>query len=149
MSFWLSLLTAGKGLFSLTIKLLIVVFDFSTQLLASISWKEGIFCAFWMLALESDFTMPQLDFLAKINDHGVHRDNTGWILAQWQLPMAFRVVIDLLYWAMRSALHRRIVTAIKMTSKGGAFICYSRFFVWLIVIVIVNKTNSVLHYCSL
>ena len=40
-----------------------MVFDLSVQLVALMSWVEGPFCAFWMLALESDFTMPQLDFL--------------------------------------------------------------------------------------
>jgi hypothetical protein len=42
---------------------LIVAFDRSTQLVALMSWVEGPFRAFWTLALKSDFTMPQLDFL--------------------------------------------------------------------------------------
>jgi len=44
-------------------KLLIVVFDLSTQLVALMSWVEGPFGAYLTLAMKSDFTTPQLDFL--------------------------------------------------------------------------------------
>jgi len=41
---------------------LIVTFNLSTQLVALISWVEGPFLAFLMLASESNFTTPQLNF---------------------------------------------------------------------------------------
>ncbi len=77
----------------------------------------------------SGFTTSQLVFYAKINDHGVRRGNTGQILAQWWCMMASRVALDLLSWAMRSALYRLIRMAIKMASKAGAFVRRHRFFV--------------------
>ena len=85
------------------------------------SWVEGLFSAFLMLALESNFTTPQLDFYAKINDHGVRCGDTGWILARWQRPVASRVALDLLYWAMRLAPYRLIGMAIEMASESAAF----------------------------
>jgi hypothetical protein len=94
-----------------------------------------------MLALKSDFTTPQLVLFAKINDHGVRWVDTGQILAHWWHPMAFRVAIDMQYWywALRLASHRRIVMAIKMACKGGAFVHRCRlFFTNNIVIVIKN-----------
>ena len=39
-----------------------------------------------------------LGFYAKINDHGIHRGDTGQILTQWRHVVASRVVLDLLYW---------------------------------------------------
>jgi hypothetical protein len=61
---------------------------------------------------------------AKINHHGVRRGDTGQIIAQWRHPVAFRVALDLLYWAMRLAPYRLIHMAIKMAHKAGA--CYNR-----------------------
>jgi hypothetical protein len=69
--------------------------------------------------------MPQLNFYAKIDDHGVHWGNTGQILAQWWHPVASRVALDLLYWAMRSPLYHLT----KMTSEGGVLFCHRRLFV--------------------
>ncbi len=88
------------------------------QLFALMSWVEGLFCAFWMLALESNFTMPQHDFYAKI---GISRGDMGQILAQWQYPVASRIAWDFLYWGICSALHQRIVMASEMASEGGVF----------------------------
>ncbi len=68
-------------------------------------------------------------FYAKIDDHGIHRGNTGRILAQWRRLMASRVALDLLLWAMRSALYHLIRMAIEMASEVGAFVCCRRFFV--------------------
>jgi hypothetical protein len=45
----------------------------------------------------------------------------GLILARWRLPVASRVVLDLPYWAMRSALYHLIRMAIEMASEVGAF----------------------------
>ncbi len=42
-------------------------------------------------------------FWAKIYDHGIHRGDTGRILAQWRHMVASRVALDLSYWAMPSA----------------------------------------------
>ncbi len=43
--------------------------------------------------------------------------------------MASRVALDLLLWAMHSALYRLIRMVIKMTSEVGAFVCHRRFVV--------------------
>ena len=69
-----------------------------------------------------------LIFYAEIDDHDVRRGDTGQILAQWRRLMASRVALDLLLWAMRSALYRLIRMAIKMASEVGAFVCCCRFF---------------------
>jgi hypothetical protein len=39
------------------------------------------------------------------------------ILARWQHPEASSEALDLLYWAMRAALYRRIAMTIKTASK--------------------------------
>ena len=56
-------------------------------------------------SFEKQFRNAKLIFWAKIYDQSIHRGDTGWILAQWQGPMASRVVIDLLYWVMCLASH--------------------------------------------
>ena len=58
---------------------------------------------------------------AKIDDHGVRRDDTGQRLACSRRPVASRVALDLPYWAMRSASYRLIRMAIEMASEVGAF----------------------------
>jgi hypothetical protein len=68
--------------------------------------------------------MPQLNFYAKIDDHGVRRDNTGRILARWRHPVASRVALDLPYWAMRSATYHLNRMAIEMARKAGAFFSF-------------------------
>jgi hypothetical protein len=60
-------------------------------------------------------------FYSKINDHGVPRGDTGQILAQWWHQVASKVVLDLVYWAMRLAPYHLICMAIKMASTGGAY----------------------------
>jgi len=55
-----------------------------------------------------------LIFYTKIDDHGVRRGDMGQIIAPWQHPVASRVALDMLRWAMHSAPHRRIVMAVKM-----------------------------------
>ena len=65
--------------------------------------------------------MPQLDFYAEIDDHGIHWGDTGQNLAQWQRPVASRVVLDLPYWAMRWALYRLIRMAIETACEAGPF----------------------------
>jgi hypothetical protein len=41
------------------------------------------------------------------------------ILAQWQHPVASREALDLLHWAMRTVLYRRITVAINMATFLG------------------------------
>jgi len=41
--------------------------------------------------------MPQLDFYAKIDDHGILRGDMGQKLARWRRPVASRVALDLPY----------------------------------------------------
>jgi len=55
-------------------------------------------------------------FYAKIDDHDVRRGDTGQILTHWRRLVASRVALDLLLWAMRSALYHLICMAIKMAS---------------------------------
>jgi hypothetical protein len=64
-------------------------------------------------------------FYDKIDDHGFRRGNTGQILTRWRRPVAYRVALDLPYWAMGSAPYHLIRMAIKMASKVDAFILSS------------------------
>ena len=66
-------------------------------------------------------TTPQINFYAKIDDHGIRRGDTGRILAQWQNPVASRVALDLPYWAMRSASYRLIRMAIVHFFQSSIF----------------------------
>ena len=62
-------------------------------------------------------------FYAEINDHGVHRGDTGSILAQWRRPVASEVALalDLPYWVMHFAPCCMICMAIEMAREGGHF----------------------------
>jgi hypothetical protein len=62
-------------------------------------------------------------FYAKIDDHGVRRDEMGRILARSR----HRVALDLPYWAMHSASYRLIRMAIEMVSEVGALFLSSIF----------------------
>jgi hypothetical protein len=62
-----------------------------------------------------------LVFYANIDDHVVCWGNTGQILAQWWRPVDSKVALDMLHWALCSALHRLIRMAIKMACKRGVF----------------------------
>jgi hypothetical protein len=67
-------------------------------------------------------------FEAKTDDHGVRRGDTGQILAQWQHPVASKVALDMLHWAMHQELHRCIIMAIKMAHDRGTLVhCYRLF----------------------
>ncbi len=72
-------------------------------------------------SLKSYFTMPQLNFYAKIDDHGGRWSNRVQILAQWRGLVALSVAMDLVHRAMRTALHRRIAMAMEMARKGAVF----------------------------
>jgi hypothetical protein len=65
---------------------------------------------------------------ADIDDHGVHWSNKGQILEQCQWQSRSREALDLPYWVMCSASHWRIVMAVKMPPKGGAFVRFRRLF---------------------
>ena len=67
-------------------------------------------------------------FYAEIDDHDIRWGDTGQILAQWWRLMASRVDLDLLLWAMCSALYRLIRMAIEMASEVGAFVRCRRCF---------------------
>ncbi len=54
--------------------------------------------------------------------------NTEKVVAQWRLPEASSVALDLLHWAMPHSLLQRVCMAIKMACNGGTFICYCRFY---------------------
>ena len=45
----------------------------------------------------------------------------GQILAQWWRPVASKVALDMLHWAIYLASHGRIYIAIEMAREGGAF----------------------------
>jgi len=77
--------------------ILLIPFALFVVVVALMSWVEGSFRDFWTLASESNFTTPQLNFYAKINDHGIRLDNTGH-------PVASRVALDLPYWTLDDAL---------------------------------------------
>jgi hypothetical protein len=64
-----------------------------------------------------------LFFTPKIDDHGVHRGDTGQILARWRRPVASWVALDLPYWAICSVPYQLIRMAIKMARKAGQFFC--------------------------
>ena len=92
------------------------------QLVALMSWVEGSFCAFWMLALEQQFHNTATSFFyTNIDDHDIRRGDMGWILAWWWRPVASKVALDLPHWAMCSAQYRLIRMAIKMACESGAF----------------------------
>ncbi len=99
-----------------------MVFDLPTQLVSLMSWVEGPFRAFWTLELRKAISQRHNSmFYTKIDDHGVHRGNTGWIHAWWRRKVASRVALDLPYWAMSSAPYHLIRMAIEMASKVDAF----------------------------
>ena len=60
-------------------------------------------------------------FWPKIDDHGVRQGDTGRIIARWRRPVASKVTLDMLHWAIRSASHRRIVMAIETVVDFSAF----------------------------
>jgi hypothetical protein len=53
-------------------------------------------------------------FLTEIVDHGGRLGNAMQALARWHHPVASSEAQDVLYWAMRPALHRRIPMAIEI-----------------------------------
>ena len=83
---------------------------------------EGPFCDILALASQAIWQRHNSVVYAEIDDHGVSRDNTGRILAQWRCPVASRVALDLPHWAMPSAPYRLIRMAIEMTSEAAAFV---------------------------
>jgi hypothetical protein len=62
-------------------------------------------------------------FYAKIDVDGICWGDMGRILAQLRRSVAFRVALDLPYWAMHSASYRLTRMAFKMAREAGA--CFS------------------------
>jgi hypothetical protein len=48
--------------------------------------------------------------------------NTEQVVAQWRLPGASSVALDLLHWVIPRSLLQRICIAIKMACDGGTFV---------------------------
>jgi hypothetical protein len=46
--------------------------------------------------------------------------DTEQVVAQCRRPVASRVALDMLHWAMRFVLHRRTAMAIEMANNGGS-----------------------------
>jgi hypothetical protein len=55
--------------------------------------------------------------------------NTEQVVAQWWLPGASSVALDLLHWAMPCSLLQRICMAIEMACNGGTFVRHRQFFI--------------------
>ncbi len=53
---------------------------------------------------------------------GGHWGDMERVVAQWRLPGASSVALDLLHWAMPSSLLQRVRMAIKMACDGGTFV---------------------------
>ncbi len=68
--------------------------------------------------------------------------NMEQIFAQWWLPGASSVALDLLHWLMPGSLLQCIRMAIKMACNRGTFVRHRRFYhqplLWLNSIVILN-----------
>ncbi len=58
----------------------------------------------------------------KIDDLGGDRGNMAQALAQWQHLVASSEALDVVHWAMRSALYHCIRIATKIASRGGTFV---------------------------
>jgi hypothetical protein len=59
---------------------------------------------------------------------GGRRGDTEQVVAQWWLPGASSVALDLLYWAMLCALLQCIRMTIEMACKGGTFVHHHQFY---------------------
>jgi hypothetical protein len=53
--------------------------------------------------------------------------DTERVVARMQRPVAFRVALDMLHWAMPSVLLRRTAVAIEIASQQGAFVRHRLF----------------------
>ena len=62
-------------------------------------------------------------FWAKIDDHGIHRGDTGQILIQWHHMVASTVDLDLPYWAMCTALYRLIRMLWSIKNEALLYYC--------------------------
>jgi hypothetical protein len=56
--------------------------------------------------------------------------NTEQVFAQWRHPVASGIALDMLHWAMRFVLHRRMAMAIKMAGRQGTFAHHPLLFPW-------------------
>jgi hypothetical protein len=53
---------------------------------------------------------------------GGRRGDTERVVARWRHPVASGEVLVMLFWEMRSVLHRRTAMAIEIARNGGAFV---------------------------
>jgi hypothetical protein len=58
---------------------------------------------------------------------GSLQGNTERVVTQGWRPVASKVALDMLHWAMPSVLPRRTAAAIKMANNGGAFVHHQQF----------------------
>ncbi len=56
-----------------------------------------------------------------------HWGNTERVVAQCRRPVASKVALDMLHWAMSSVLLRRTAVAIKTAGRRGAFVRHCQF----------------------
>ncbi len=96
--------------------------DLSTQLVASMSWERVRFVPFNASFGTVISQCRNSIIYSKIDDHGVRRGDTGWILAGWRRPVAHKVALNMLHQAMCLATHRRILMTINMAHNGGTFV---------------------------
>jgi hypothetical protein len=59
---------------------------------------------------------------------GGRRGNTKPVVAQWRRPVASRVALDMLHWAIPHVSLQRLTMAINMVCRGGAFVRRRRLF---------------------
>jgi hypothetical protein len=90
--------------------------------------KGSVLCLFYASFKKRFHNATTRFFFTEIDDHGVRQGNTGHMIAQWWRPVASKVALDMLRWAMCSALHWRIVIALKMAHDGGTFFRCRRLF---------------------
>jgi hypothetical protein len=59
---------------------------------------------------------------------GGRRGNMEQVVAQWQRLVTFMKALDLLHQVMCPVLHHHTAMTIRMTSKGGTFVCCCHLF---------------------
>ena len=90
--------------------------------------KGSVLCLFYDSFKKQFHNAKTRFFYTEIDDHGIRQRNTGHMIAQWWRSVASKAALDMLRWAMCSALHWRIVMALKMAPDGGTFFRCRRLF---------------------
>ena len=73
----------------------------------------------------------------KFVDHGGRQGDTAQLLARWRHPVAPSEALDVLYWAMRPALYRRIRMSIEIACDLPSF-----FFADSLLLTNIGKLHS-------